>query len=326
MYGGAGMPINEHQTMRGVFTPSEVDRLIITVITDNYYDSVRVNPPSGKRLKASPGVSIHAEHGLSYHVETVVDNRSYFFMFDYGLDPIGVMNNIELLGIDLGKVNAFGLSHGHFDHWSGMIDILERGAPGTPLYVGEETFVHRYALRPGSEELTDLEQLEREAIEKQGIARIVEVREPVEVIPGCYMTGQIERVTEYEKGSPYLLIKRDKELEQDYFPGEQALVCSVKGRGLVVISGCAHAGIINTVRHAQKITGIGKVHVVIGGFHLVNAAPEIIERTVADMQEIGPDHIIPAHCTGFEAILSFASKMPHQFVLNTAGVQYAFGA
>ncbi|OPY79934.1 MAG: hypothetical protein A4E64_00258 [Syntrophorhabdus sp. PtaU1.Bin058] len=318
------MPTNEH--MHGVFAPTEVDRLIITVITDNYYDSVRVHPPSGKRRKASPGVSIHAEHGLSYHVETVMNNRSYFFMFDYGLDPIGVMNNIELLGIDPGKVNAFGLSHGHFDHWSGMIDILERGAPGTPLYVGEETFAHRYAMRPGSQDMTDLEQLEREAIEKQGITKIIEVREPVEVIPGCYMTGNIERTTEYEKGSPDLLIKRGKGLERDYFPGEQALVCNVKDKGLVVISGCAHAGIINTVRHAQKITGIRKVHVVIGGFHLVNAPPEIIERTVADMQEIGPDLIIPAHCTGFEAILSFARKMPDQFILNTAGVQYAFGA
>lgn len=318
------MSTNEH--MHGVLTPSEVDRLIITVITDNYYDSVRVNPPSGNRRKSSPGISIHAEHGLSYHVETIMDGRSYFFMFDYGLDPIGVMNNIDLLGIDPGKVNAFGLSHGHFDHWSGMIDILERGAPGTPLYVGEETFAHRYAFRPGSQDMTDLEQLEREAIEKQGIAKIIEVREPVEVIPGCYMTGNIERTTEYEKGSPDLLIKRGNGLERDYFPGEQALVCNVKDKGLVVISGCAHAGIINTVRHAQKITGISKVHVVIGGFHLVNAPPEIIERTVADMQEIGPDHIIPAHCTGFEAILSFASRMPDQFILNTAGVQYAFGA
>lgn len=320
------MPINEHQTMHGGLNPSGVDKLIVTVITDNYYDSVRAHPPSGKRQKASPGVSIHAEHGLSYQIETVVNGRSHFLMFDYGLDPAGVLNNIELLGIDLKKVNAFGLSHGHFDHWSGLMNILERGVPGAPLYVGEETFAHRYAFRPGSEELTDLKQLERGAIERQGIARIIEVREPVEVIPGCYMTGKIERTTEYEKGSPDLLIKRGERLEQDHFAGEQAVVCNVKGKGLVVISGCAHVGIINTVRYAQKMAGIEKVHVVIGGFHLVNAPQEMIERTVDDMKAIAPDHIIPAHCTGFEAILSFAKKMPRQFILNTAGVQYVFGA
>lgn len=319
------MPIHEYQRREGVLVPLEVDRLVVTVVTDNYYDSVRVNPPSGKRWKSSPGISVHAEHGLSYHIEAVVNGKSHFLMFDYGLDPVGILNNIELLGIDLKKVEAFGLSHGHFDHWSGLMDILERVAQGTPLYVGEETFAHRYSLRPGSDELTDLGRLEREAIKKQGIAKIVEVREPVEVIPGCYMTGNIGRITEYEKGSPSLLVKRGEKIEQDKFPGEQAIACHVKDKGLVVISGCAHAGIINTVRHAQKITGIGKVHVVIGGFHLVNAPQEVIEKTVDDMQAIAPDHIIPAHCTGFEAILTFAEKMPHQFILNTAGTQYVFG-
>lgn len=319
------MPIYENQCRHGVLTPSDVDKLIITVVTDNYYDSVRAHPPSGKRHKASPGVSIHAEHGLSYHIETVVNGKSYFFMFDYGLDPVGVLNNIELFGIDLKKVDAFGLSHGHFDHWSGLLNVLERSVPGTPLYVGEEVFAHRYSLRPGSEEPTYLGQLEREAIERQGITRIIEVREPVEVIPGCYMTGNIERITEYEKGSPSVLVKRGERIEQDSLPGEQAVVCHIKGKGLVVISGCAHAGIINTVRHAQKMTGIEKVHVVIGGFHLINAPQEIIEKTVDDMQAIAPDHVIPAHCTGFEAIVSFAKKMPHQFILNTAGTQYTFG-
>lgn len=319
------MPIDEHQTRHGVFNLSDVDRLVVTVVTDNYYDSVRVNPPSGKRWKSSPGISIHAEHGLSYYIEAVVNGKSHFFMFDYGLDPAGVLNNIEILGIDVGKVNAFGLSHGHFDHWSGLMKVLERGVPGTPLYVGEETFAHRYSFRAGSDELIDLGKLEKEAIEKQGIAGIIEVREPVEVIPGCYMTGNIGRITEYEKGSPSLLVKRADKIEQDIFPGEQAVICHVKGKGLVVISGCAHAGIINTVRHAQKMTGVDKVHVVIGGFHLINAPQEIIDKTVDDMQTIAPDHIIPAHCTGFEAILSFAKKMPYQFILNTAGTQYIFG-
>ncbi len=319
------MPIDEHQTRHGVFTVSDVDRLVVTVVTDNYYDSLRVNPPSGKRWKSSPGMSIHAEHGLSYHIEAVVNGKSHFLMFDYGLDPAGVLNNIEILGIDVGKVNAFGLSHGHFDHWSGLMKVLERGAPGTPLYVGEGAFAHRYSLRPGSTELADMGQLEREAIARQGIARITEVSEPVEVIPGCYMTGNIEKVTEYERGSPGRFFVSGARLEEDSLSGEQAVVCHVKGKGLVVISGCAHAGIINTVRHAQKMTGVDKVHVVIGGFHLINAPQEIIDKTVDDMQTIAPDHIIPAHCTGFEAILSFAKKMPYQFILNTAGTQYILG-
>jgi 7,8-dihydropterin-6-yl-methyl-4-(beta-D-ribofuranosyl)aminobenzene 5'-phosphate synthase len=301
-----------------------VDRLSLTVVTDNYYDALRPDPPIGKRFRAFPGASIHAEHGFSCHLETVSNGESHFFMFDYGLDSLGIINNMALLGIDPGMVDAFGLSHGHFDHWSGLLAMLGRASPGIHLYVGEEVFARRFSRRPGSDDLIDLGRLEKEGIERQGIAEIVEAREPVEVIPGCYLTGKIERVTDYEQGSPNLIIQRGGTFEQDYFPGEQAVVCNVKGKGLVILSGCAHAGIVNTVKHAQHLTGIEEVHAVIGGFHLINAAPDRIEKTVSDMKHIAPDYIIPAHCTGFEAIALVASEMSEQFILNTAGTRYVF--
>ncbi|OGP93712.1 MAG: hypothetical protein A2Z19_03260 [Deltaproteobacteria bacterium RBG_16_54_18] len=301
-----------------------VDRLTLTIITDNYYDALRPDPPVGKRFRASPGASMHAEHGLSCHLETVINGESRFFMFDYGLDPVGIINNMELLGIDVGKVDAFGLSHGHFDHFSGLLAILERARPTTPFYVGEEAFAHRYSRRPGSDDLIDLGHLDREAIERLDSAEMVEVREFVEVIPGCCLTGAIERVTSYERGSANLLIQRENAFEQDYFTGEQAVVCNVKEKGLVILSGCAHRGIVNTVRHAQTVSGIEKVHAVIGGFHLINATPEIIEKTVSDIKAIAPDYVIPAHCTGFEAITHLAHAMPGQLILNTAGTKYEF--
>ena len=302
-----------------------VDRLTLTIVTDNYYDALRPDPPMGKRFRAFPGAPLHAEHGLSCHLETVSKGRSSFFMFDYGLDFLGIIKNMELLGIDVGRVDAFGLSHGHFDHWGGLLTILGRACPGVRLYVGEEGFARRFSRRPGSDDLIDLGRLDKGAIERQAIAEIVEVCEPVEVIPGCYLTGAIERVTDYEQGSPNLIIQRGGSFERDHFPGEQAVVCNIKGKGLVILSGCAHAGIVNTVKHAQQISGTEKVHAVIGGFHLVNAAPEIIKKAVADMKQIAPDYIIPAHCTGFEAIAQLAIAMPEQFVLNTAGTRYLFG-
>jgi 7,8-dihydropterin-6-yl-methyl-4-(beta-D-ribofuranosyl)aminobenzene 5'-phosphate synthase len=304
---------------------SAVDRLTLTIVTDNYYDALRPDPPMGKRFRALPGVSLHAEHGFSCHLEIVGNGRSAFFMFDYGLDPLGIIKNMELLGIAVGRVDAFGLSHGHFDHWSGLLTILGRARPGVYLYVGEEAFACRFSRRPGSKNMIDLGRLDREAIEDQGIAEIIEVSKPVAVMPGCYLTGEIERVTDYEQGSPNLIIQRGGSFEQDHFPGEQAVVCNIRGRGLVILSGCAHAGIVNTVKHAQKISGIEKVHAVIGGFHLANAAPKIIEKTVSDMKQIAPDYIIPAHCTGFEAITQFATAMPEQFIINTAGTRYMFG-
>jgi hypothetical protein len=113
----------------------------------------------------------------------------------------------------------------------------------------------------------------------------------------------LARVTEYEKVPPSLLIKRGAQPEPDDFRGEQALFFNVKGKGLVVLSGCAHAGIVNTVKHAQKVSGIEKLHAVMGGFHLINAKAEVIQKTVADIKSVKPDFVVPTHCTGFEAIV-----------------------
>jgi 7,8-dihydropterin-6-yl-methyl-4-(beta-D-ribofuranosyl)aminobenzene 5'-phosphate synthase len=307
---------------------TEADQLKIVFITDNYYDALRPDPTTGVRYRSAPGLSIHAEHGLSCYVETVVNGRPSGFMFDFGLDPQGVMSNMALLRIDLATVRAFGLSHGHFDHWSGLLEVLKANqsniAKGAPLYVGEETFAHRFGRTPGNLELRDLSRLDKDRIERLDLLDILGVAQPLEVIPGAYLTGNIERIVDYEKDSQTLFVERDGKIEIDDFRGEQALVFNVKGKGLVVLSGCAHVGIVNTVQHARKLTGIEKVHAILGGFHLVNAGSQRIAQTVDAIKQIGPDHIVPAHCTGFEAITSLSREMPNQFTLNTAGTTYIF--
>lgn len=316
-----------------------VEKLKVTVVTDNYYDALRWNlhPPDFKMVKrfsTLPGRSIHAEHGLSYYIEASLEGRSYGVMFDYGLEFRGVARNISLLGIDFAKIDALGLSHGHFDHYGNLVQLLKHNRrkikKGVPLFVGVEAFERRYVNLPeGRYEpsgLQDLGQLSKKEIESLNLVRIVEVKDPTEMVPGIYISGNIERVTEYEKGSPILLIKRGEKLEQDLFPGEQALFFNVKDRGLVVISSCAHAGIVNTVKHVQKISGIGKIHAIIGGFHLIGAPAEKVQRTVADIKSMEPDFIIPMHCTGWEAITTFEKEMPKQFILNTAGTTYLFGS
>ena len=108
------------------------------------------------------------------------------------------------------------------------------------------------------------------------------------------------------------------------FVGEQSVVLTLKGKGLVVLTGCAHLGVVNTVKHAQKITGITKVHAILGGFHLIGAKEELIRRTVDDIKAMAPDYVVPMHCTGFEAVVVFAREMPDQFILNTSGTRYNF--
>ena len=200
---------------------AEVDKLTIWVLTDNYYDTNIVDGKNGKRYRVVPGKSIHAEHGLSYYVETVVDNKTSACMFDYGLDAAGVMNNIALLGIDIGKAAAFGLSHGHYDHFMGAVNILKQNQSripaGTPFYVGEEAFLRRYSLRPGTTEAADLGQLQRSDLEALGL-KVVEVKNPTQIIPGAFFTGNIERLTTYEKIPPTQSGKARREARTGRFP------------------------------------------------------------------------------------------------------------
>lgn len=308
---------------------AEVDKLTIWVLADNYYDANIAEGKNTKRYRVVPGKSIHAEHGLSFYAETVVDGKTSACMFDYGLDAAGVLNNIALLGLDISKSSAFSLSHGHYDHYSSAVGIIKQNQSripaGTPFYVGEEAFARRFSLRPGTTEAADLGQLQKADLEALGL-KVIEVKSSTQIIPGAFFTGNIERLTTYEKIPPTILIKRGEKPEQDDFRGEQALFFNVKGKGLVVLSGCAHAGIVNTVRQAQKVSGTEKVHAIMGGFHLINAKTERIQNTVADIKAMKPDFIVPTHCTGFEAIVAFSKELPDAFTMNTAGTRYTFGA
>jgi 7,8-dihydropterin-6-yl-methyl-4-(beta-D-ribofuranosyl)aminobenzene 5'-phosphate synthase len=306
---------------------TEADRVNIWVVTDNYYDALRPDSRIARRYRASVGRSIHAEHGLSFFVEVSVEGKSGCCMFDFGLDPAGIINNMKLLGLDAAGADAFALSHGHLDHWTAAAEIMAQNregfTAGTPFYVGKEAFLHRYSHNPGTGELQDIGQLDRAAIEASGVT-VVEIERPTEIVSGGYLTGDIDRITPYETTSPNLLVKRGKNLLPDDFRGEQALFFNIKDRGLVVLSGCAHAGIINTVRHVQKISGIETVYAIVGGFHLVNATEERIWSTISEIKDINPEVVVPAHCTGFEALAAFSGAMPGVFQLNTAGTQYTF--
>lgn len=309
--------------------PVEVERLTITVITDNYYDALRPDTKAATRYRTTPGASIHAEHGLSYFIETETSGNRSAFMFDYGVDGSGVLNNMRILDIDFGRLDALALSHGHFDHWGGLTQILDQNVcfmqRNLPLYVGREAFAHRYTMRlPGV--LTDIGNLDRHRIEATEKVTIVEIDKPTEIAPGAYLSGSIERTTDYEHIPRHLLIERDGEIHHDQFEGELAIAFLVKEKGLVVLSGCAHTGIVNTIRHCQKLTGVDRLHAVIGGFHLIESSWDAIESTIADLKAMSPDYIAPTHCTGFEATYRFRQEMPKEFILNTAGTKYVLGA
>jgi 7,8-dihydropterin-6-yl-methyl-4-(beta-D-ribofuranosyl)aminobenzene 5'-phosphate synthase len=138
------------------------------------------------------------------------------------------------------------------------------------------------------------------------------------------VTGEVERTTPFEKGLPNATLDRDGKEEKDPIRDDQALVIHLSGKGLVVVSGCAHAGIVNTVVYARKLTGIEEVHAVIGGFHLSGPFFEpILEKTVECFREMAPEMIVPMHCTGWKAIQRFAEAFPDSFVLNSVGSTFS---
>ncbi len=296
---------------QGVLHIPEAESITITVITDNYATTQERSYKIAKRPARRTSYldnALHGEHGLAYQIETVVAGQSHSCLYDFASDAPGVMRNMSPLHINLSKVEALGVSHAHWDHYYALKEILtankDKFRKGIPFYVGERFFEGTYSKLPDGNVIS-LSALTRQDLEKLDLVKVVEVREPTAMIPGAYLPGQVERVTEYEQIPKSFLTKKGNDFEQEMFPGEQAIFLNAKGKGLVVLSACAHRGIVNTVKQAQRMTGLQKVHAVMGGVHLTGAKREVIQKTVADIKAINPDYIVPMHCTGHEAIAFF---------------------
>jgi 7,8-dihydropterin-6-yl-methyl-4-(beta-D-ribofuranosyl)aminobenzene 5'-phosphate synthase len=306
----------------------EVDGIEVTTIMDNYVDVLLRNstgvtrPPlaiSGK----IPADTMLAEHGLSLLVAVNVGEKTRQILFDCGYSKVGVPHNLEMLGIELGKLEAIVLSHGHMDHTGALYPIAESLGRSIPLVLHPDAFLSpRYFGLEDGRKLTFPQTLSRHDMETRRI-EVIERRNPSLVAEGTIgVTGEIERVTGFEKGLPNALVERNGTLEHDDILDDQSLVIKLKGKGLVVISGCGHAGIINTMLYAQKITGITTIHAVLGGFHLQGPAFEpIVERTIAEFKAIKPEVTVPMHCTGWAAIKRFSEEFPSSFVLNSVGTR-----
>jgi 7,8-dihydropterin-6-yl-methyl-4-(beta-D-ribofuranosyl)aminobenzene 5'-phosphate synthase len=207
------------------------------------------------------------------------------------------------------------------DHTGSLKPILERLGRPIPLVIHPDAFlVSRYLLLPDGKRLRFPDTLNRKDLEKAGV-EIVESRKPVPVAGGrILVTGEIERTTPFEKGLPNAYTEQDGELVKDPIPDDQSLVMHLRGKGLVVISGCAHSGIINTLLYSKKISGADRLHAVLGGFHLSGPPFEpIIEETIQSLREMNPKVFVPMHCTGWKAVHRCEEAFPEAFVLNSVG-------
>lgn len=260
-----------------------------------------------------PGIL--GEHGLAYWIRAG-DSR---VLFDTGQGLV-LNSNSERLDIDLAKAGAIVLSHGHYDHTGGL-DVALARAPRAPVFVHPAAFLPRYSLGHGQARQIGMDSsvLKKLVAENQPL---VLTEEPTEIVPGLHATGQIPRETDFEDtGGPFFL---DKEgTLPDPIADDQALYFETDG-GTVVILGCAHAGVINTLSYIQRLTGNAPIYAVIGGMHLLNASPDRMRKTISALREMDPQWIGPAHCTGPFATAELFMSFPEKRLACHAGAKLRF--
>jgi 7,8-dihydropterin-6-yl-methyl-4-(beta-D-ribofuranosyl)aminobenzene 5'-phosphate synthase len=265
----------------------------------------------------------HAENGLSMLIRVQCDSETTSILFDAGTSQDGVCENAKLMDIDLGEVGTVVLSHGHYDHFGGLAEVVRSINNPFLQVITHEDMVKPRAVANSKGELRKYPTFPEQ--KNLTPAEIVDTKQPFLIASGfgC-VTGEIPRTVEFETGMVNNRILREGDWIADpLLMDERALVFNLKGKGLVVVSGCAHAGIINTVHYAQQITGVEKVYAVFGGFHLSGREFEKrIPQTVAELQKIGPDLVVPSHCTGWRALYALNGAFPNGFIFNSVGNHY----
>ena len=307
-----------------------VDRVSVTTVVDNSIDNLRADEKVARRFthaQARRMPTLRAEHGLAHWVEVRRGAETQTIAFDWGLTGESYCHNFLELGLDPARVDALALSHGHQDHFGGLAGFLaayrRHLRPRLPFYGGADHFLPRYNERGGQR--TYIGQLRREELERQDLDVRVAAA-PTALGEGVLLSGEMHETVPFEVIPPSLRVEREGQIVQDTFIGEQTLVVNVRDRGLVVVTSCSHRGIVGICRHAIRVTGIAKVHAVIGGFHLSGLTAERIEQVVDAFRALELDYVVPQHCTGLEAVVALYRHFPTELVVSSTGSTFTFGA
>jgi 7,8-dihydropterin-6-yl-methyl-4-(beta-D-ribofuranosyl)aminobenzene 5'-phosphate synthase len=340
------------QLLKGSTVPT-VDSLKVKVLTDSSYDTPRAGTSKWVKVTRAPFTSLtdfrktlHNEWGLSLALESRVGTDTRNLLLDYGYTTNALLNNMEILGLDSANVQGLILSHGHFDHYGGLIGWLQKNRDKLPadltLYAGgEDNFCARKAVRGAPGRFAEGGVLDRRELAALKV-KVVLCTDPTVIGGHAFTTGTIQRrsfervlpntFVEYSRKDgvgcdiPEAAAKAGGKPVPDEHLHEHATCFNLKDRGLVVMSSCGHRGIINSTLQAMEVSGIRKVHAILGGFHLFPADDEYLRRTVAELKTLNPDVVIPFHCSGPNLITVLREQLADRLVTSTTGTEFTFGA
>ena len=331
----------------------EVDHVSVRVVIDSYQFAVAAGKKIGSidvqhfgwGLSADkpPGRTLVSEFGLSLHAKSQRGSETRNLLMDFGFTAAALNNNLDLLNIDPASLDALVLSHGHYDHFGGLVGWLrehnDRLKTKLPLYIGgEECFCAREWVGPPVS--GNFGALDRQALERANLA-VTYAEGPSLVADHAFTTGQID-LRSFEKVLSPSLMKigfgdgigcyprklpqeeQTKSIIPDQFQHELATAFNVKGRGLVILTACSHRGVVNTIKQAQAASGVTKIHAVIGGFHLAPYPEDYVRQTITALKEMDVDYVIPLHSSG-ELFYELAkAEMPAKLLRSYTGTRFAF--
>jgi 7,8-dihydropterin-6-yl-methyl-4-(beta-D-ribofuranosyl)aminobenzene 5'-phosphate synthase len=336
----------------GPIQPPTVDQLAIRILIDSSQDNFfRPNQVHGVSIQPAPRPSdfrqtLHNQWGLSLYLQSQRGDEQRTLMLDYGYSSDALLNNIDIVKADPSKVTALIVSHGHFDHYGGLIGLLDKYRDKLPsdlkLYAGgEDTFCHRLG-RVGDGKFSDAGILDRRELAARRVTTVL-CETPTVIEGHAFTTGRIKRASiekmlpttfvefKIENGlgcdaSHYTAAELQGQIVPDEHIHEHATCFNVKDKGLVVLSSCGHVGIVNSVRQAQEISGVEKVHAIVGGFHLGPAPGDYLDQVIAEIKKLEPDVVIPMHCSGNNFVQAMRAQMPDKLIVTTTGSLITFGA
>ncbi len=305
-----------------------VDQVKITIILDNSIDLLMTSTEVAKRIRLGSNPFERpqpvAEHGFSVLISVKRGDKSGTVLFDTGLNPRNFLYNVDALEINVADIQTIILSHGHADHAMGLQGFIQRvGSRSLPLVLHPDAYLERKLVFPNGDE-TYLPPPRKSDLLRENIQVIEEVGPSMLVEGMILISGEVARTTNFERGFPIHYARREQGWEPDpLIHDDQCAIIHVRDKGLVVVTGCGHSGIINILRNARALTGIQEIYTIIGGFHLNGPLFEpIIPATIAALKEINPHYLVPGHCTGWVATHQLAYAMPSAFIATSVGTSF----